>query len=184
MKAAAKAVGWRTVPRLGDLAARCAYRCAYRVARAYWFIRRPRTTSALVAVWHHDRVLLVRSSYRPHSSLPGGFLHRGEPVPEGAARELHEELGMSVPPHAMTEAWTGSRWFEHREDTITILEAHIDPRDNQPPVHIDRREIVWAGWTTIDEARAHALLPHVRDYLNACVAANPLSRDPRRSTTT
>jgi ADP-ribose pyrophosphatase YjhB (NUDIX family) len=145
---------------------RFVYRSAYRAARVWWFLRRPRTASALVAVWHGDRLLFVRSSYRAHWSLPGGFLRADEAPEQGAVRELGEELALQVDPGELKAAWRGSRRFEHREDTITVFET---PVDVAPVVQVDRREIVWAGWATADEARTHVLLPHLREYLDACV---------------
>lgn len=151
------------MPRLMDFVVRTAYRTVYWAARGWWFLRRPRTSSALVALWRGDRVLLVQSSYRPDHSLPGGFLRRSESPAVGAARELREELGISLRPDLLREAWRGTRRFEHREDTITIFEVATH---SEVGLRFDRREIVWAGWLTADEALGQSLLPHVRAYLD------------------
>ena len=42
-------------------------------------------------------VLLVKPNYRALWSLPGGVLEDGEPPHLGCAREVEEELGISVP---------------------------------------------------------------------------------------
>jgi 8-oxo-dGTP diphosphatase len=42
-------------------------------------------------------VLLVKPNYRDHWLLPGGTLEEGEPPHLGCAREVREELGLSVP---------------------------------------------------------------------------------------
>ena len=147
-----------------NLLARYAYRCAYRAARIWWFIRRPRTVGAIVALWNDGRLLLVRSSYRTHYALPGGFVKRGEAPQAAAARELAEELRVVIPPAALTLGWHGSRSFEHRTDTVTIWEVVLDV---PPSVQVNGREIVWAGWKTPAEARELLLLPHIRDYLDA-----------------
>ena len=42
-------------------------------------------------------VLLVKPNYRELWSLPGGILEEGEPPHHGCAREVREELGISVP---------------------------------------------------------------------------------------
>ncbi len=143
---------------------RLAYRCAYRAARAWWFVRRPHTEGAVVALWHQDRVLLVRSSYRPHHSLPGGFIKAGEPPLAAALREVAEELRLSLRPEDLTLAWRGVRPFEHRQDGITVFEWR-STAPSPPAVRVDDRELVWAGWVTRDEARNLDLLPHVREYL-------------------
>ena len=55
-----------------------AYVCAYRLMRTYWRMRRPTTHGALVTLWHDDKLLLVRNSYVPYYSLPGGYVGKGE----------------------------------------------------------------------------------------------------------
>ena len=42
---------------------RAVYRLAHWGLRLLWFIRRPETAGALVAVWYEGRVLLVKNSY-------------------------------------------------------------------------------------------------------------------------
>jgi ADP-ribose pyrophosphatase YjhB (NUDIX family) len=49
-----------------------------------------------VVVDEHDRLLLVKSSYRRLWSFPGGFLNPAEDPLIGAEREVLEETGMSV----------------------------------------------------------------------------------------
>jgi 8-oxo-dGTP diphosphatase len=138
------------------------YKAAYLAARTWWFIRRPHTTGALVALWHDNRLLLVRTSYRSLYSLPGGGLKRDETSRAGAERELFEELRIVVPASTLRVGWHGTLRFEHRQDTLTIWEAVVDA---PPPVRVDGREVVWAGWKTPDEARALPLLPHIHRYL-------------------
>jgi 8-oxo-dGTP diphosphatase len=145
-----------------DAVGRAGYRCLYWAARAFWFITRPRTSGAVVALWHRHCVLLMRTSYRPHYGFPGGFLKRGEPPADGAARELHEELGVWLPARQLVPVWRGELTFENRRDAITIFEASVDPA---PAFAANGREVVWVGWRTPAEALSLQLLPHVRDYL-------------------
>src|SRR5262245_38500630 len=97
---------------------RAGYRLVYRAALVWWFIRRPHTAGSVVAIWSGGRVLLVRTSYRPHYSLPGGFTRSSETPAAGAARELHEELGLRVDPAALKPVWQGIKFFEFRRDSI------------------------------------------------------------------
>ena len=54
------------------------------------------TMGALVLLEDGDRVLLIRPSYRPAWSLPGGLLRRGEEPATAAVREVGEEVGVAV----------------------------------------------------------------------------------------
>ncbi len=54
------------------------------------------TAAALITSPSGD-VLLVKPNYRDFWSLPGGVLEDGEPPHDGCAREVREELGLSVP---------------------------------------------------------------------------------------
>jgi ADP-ribose pyrophosphatase YjhB (NUDIX family) len=148
--------------RLVNAAVRKGYQLAYLV-RIWWFVRRPRTSGAAVALWHGDKVLMVRTSYRGCYSLPGGFARTGEPSEQAARRELREELGISVPPQTLRHAWHGTVPFESRQDTIDIWEATVDPA---PEPHVTGREIVWADWVAPAEALKRPLLPHVAAYLS------------------
>src|SRR5262245_61604161 len=122
---------------------RAGYRLVYRAARLWWFVRRPRTSGAVVAMWSEGRVLLVRTSYRPQYGLPGGFVSARETPAEAAARELFEELRVRADPSRLRPAWHGVKPFEHREDTISILEMEAD---RSAPIEANQRELVWVGW--------------------------------------
>jgi 8-oxo-dGTP pyrophosphatase MutT (NUDIX family) len=135
---------------------------AFAAARAWWSVRRPRTSGSIVAIWHEGRVLIVQSSYRRQFGFPGGFQKRGETALQTATREVFEELRVTIPPAALTLAWEGSTAFEHRRDTTTIWEATFDV---PPAIQVDGGEIVAAAWKTPDEARALPLTPPVAAYL-------------------
>jgi 8-oxo-dGTP diphosphatase len=139
------------------------YRAAYLAARVWWFVRRPQTNGALVALWCDGRLLLVRTSYRPMYSLPGGFMKRGETSLAAAKRELQEELGLAVAAD-LRLAWQGTVIFEHRTDAATIWEASLE---TMPSLRVDGAEVVWAGWKTTEEALALPLLPSIERYLKS-----------------
>jgi len=130
--------------------------------RLWWHLRRPHTHGVGVALWHEGRILMVRTSYRPCYSLPGGFIRRGERPESAARREVLEEIDLDLPARALHHAWHGTVYFESRLDTIDIWEVLLD----QPPaLHITGREIVWAGWMDPSAAQGRRLLPHIAAYL-------------------
>jgi 8-oxo-dGTP diphosphatase len=141
---------------------RAGYRLGYLILRVWWFLRRPQTRGAAVALWHDGRVLLVRTSYRNCYSLPGGFARREEPSEQAARRELREEVGIELTAQILQHAWSGTVRFESRRDTVDIWETTVEVF---PPLHLSGWEIVWAGWMSPSEALAQPLLPHLRSYL-------------------
>lgn len=145
-----------------NAAIRKGYRIAYLALRVWWFVRRPHTHGAAVALWHEGRVLLVRTSYRNCYSLPGGFVRRGESSEQAALRELKEELGITLPTGGLCHAWCGTIRFESRRDGIDIWEMTVD---SAPPWAITGREIVWTGWVAPADALNRPLLPHLALYL-------------------
>jgi len=145
-----------------DAGIRLGYRWVYLLLRLWWFVRKPHTHGAGVALWHEGKVLMVRTSYRPCYSLPGGFVRRGEPPEQAARREILEEIGLDLPAHALHHVWQGTVYYESRLDTIDIWEVLLD----QPPaLRITGREIVWAGWMDPTAALGRRLLPHIASYL-------------------
>lgn len=150
---------------------RAVYRVAHWGLRLLWFIRRPETTGALVAVWYQGRVLLVKNSYRAQLTLPGGYIRPREDRRVAAARELREEVGITVQPKRLVHAYHGTHLFEHRKDTLDIYELEVE---DLPQVQVDDREVVLAEFHTPDEALNMRIVPHLEEYL-----ARRLGQDAR-----
>lgn len=146
---------------------RAVYRAAHWGLRLLWFIRRPETSGALVAVWHQGRVLLVKNSYRAQLTFPGGYIRRREDRRTAAARELREEVGINVQPKRLVHAYHGTHVFEHRQDTLDIYELEVD---SEPNVQVDNREVVRAEFLTPDEALSLQIVPHLDEYLSRRLA--------------
>ncbi len=141
---------------------RLGYRSAHLLIRIWWFFRRPRTHGVFAAVWVDGQVLLARNSYRRGFTLPGGSPKPAEFDPNAAARELREEVGVVVAPKRFRHAHRCSHSFEFRKDTVDIYQVELDAL---PELHVDEREVIWAGWNTPAEALQLELLPYLRDYL-------------------
>jgi 8-oxo-dGTP diphosphatase len=151
-----------------DALHRATYRAGHRAARLWWRLRRPRTAGTSVAVWAGGRLLVVRTSYRRRLDLPGGGLRPGEPPRQGAARELGEEVGIVVHPTLLEEQAALAFTEDHRRirEILFVWRA-----ETAPPLRVDRREIVWAGFVRPAELQGRALSPALRAALKAAPAA-------------
>jgi len=156
-----------------DALFRLGYRAAYWCACAWWFVRRPRTHGAAIALWAEGRILLVKTSYRERYSLPGGFVGRTEQAREAAIREVREEVGIVVPTDRIRPVYEQMLFEEHHYDTLSIFETELS---SAPAVRANGRELIWVGWKTADEAMELPLLPHVRAYLAARATRPPATR--------
>jgi len=155
------------------------YRVGFQLLKAYWFFRRPRHVGAGVALWHDGSLLLVRTSYRDTVGVPAGSLDRGETPLDAALRELGEEVAVTL--SADDLSFVGA--YEHEgnwmRDRFHLFEARLD---RPPAIVIDRREIVWVGFATREEALALPLVTPVRRYLElrgpdrAVAATDPAAR--------
>jgi len=142
-----------------DALFRCGLRAAYLLLRAYWAVFHPATYGVLVAVWSGGEVLILRTSYARHLSMPGGYRRRGESVVAAAVRELREEIGLRVEPSELRPLFTMRHPWMGKDEHVDVLELHPAVR---PAVEIDRREIVAARFFPPAEALALELLPPVR----------------------
>jgi len=145
-----------------DRSWRAALFVGFRLRLVMWYWTRPVVRGAHVAVWHGERVLLIRNSYRKHYSFPAGGVKRGERPIEAAARELREEVGIAVPPETLRYAGELVEASRYAEDHAHFYELRFD---EEPALRIDRREVVWARFLPVDEAAGHSLVRVVRRYL-------------------
>jgi len=119
------------------------FKVAYRLLRTYWRVRRPTTHGALVLLWNGGEVLLVRNSYVPYYSAPGGFVKRGEEARAAALRELVEEVGLRISDEQLSLALEVTFPWEFKQDHVKIFEVQLSER---PLIHVDHREVIEAVW--------------------------------------
>ena len=92
--------------------------------RSYWFLRRPLTMGALgVVLDSEERVLLVRLTYRPGWSLPGGGVQRGESLVGAVTRELWEEVGVraQICPANLFGVYYNTNDFKHDHCAVFLV---------------------------------------------------------------
>ena len=141
---------------------RVVYRLGYPCAQFVWQMTGRKGQGAAIAVWHGERLLCVRESYRPRLGLPGGGGNGGETPLETARRELREEVGLALEPGLFREFGLIGYDVGKRPIRDILFEVEIE-RPLEP--RIDRREIVWAGYLTPAEIRRAGMQRGLRLYL-------------------
>jgi 8-oxo-dGTP diphosphatase len=95
------------------------------VHRLWWRVRKPNTFGVKVLIRDDaGRFLVVRHSYSDPKrwGLPGGGYRPDRETPaEAAAREVAEELGLTLAPNTLAELETVTTTLEAKRDTLTIL---------------------------------------------------------------
>jgi 8-oxo-dGTP diphosphatase len=149
-------------PTLMDRAFQLAYVCAYQMMRRYWAVRHPTTHGALVVLQNGGEVLLVKNSYVPYYSLPGGYVRRNETAREAALRELVEEVGVSAKGDELELVLDETHDWEGKRDHVEIFVLKLSMR---PSIAVDHREVVEASWWTPERALGLNLFPPLRRVL-------------------
>ena len=97
-----------------------------------------------------NRLLWVQRDIEPRRGLwaiPGGYLEGGETLAEGAARELHEEAGILLPPDQLQMYMTGTLTFINQ--VYVGFRATVDTdfclpgRESQDCAFLTREECPW-----------------------------------------
>lgn len=147
-----------------DLSYRMAYQAAYRLMRVYWAVRRPDTHGALVALWSGDQILLIKNSYVPYHSLPGGYVRSSETGRDAAIRELREEVGIDAVANQLELVFDETNPWEGKRDHVEIFALEVHERTRP---QVDQREVVDAQWYGIEQALSLDLFPPVRRVIEA-----------------
>jgi 8-oxo-dGTP diphosphatase len=136
------------------------WRLLHRVAASLWdarnFVLRPKIVGAAVLVRVGGELLLIRQSYRPWYSVPGGGVARGEAPLSAALRELHEEVGIATAADALAPLGEFVVHHSYIEDHVHAFELRLETK---PALRVDRREVVWAGFRREDALAGLELWP-------------------------
>jgi len=143
-----------------DAAWRLALRLGFQAACVWWSVRRPSHQGVQAVITLRNRLLLVRSSYRPEWGLPGGGVRAGETARHAMDRELQEELGIGLP--ALTPAGSASGIWDGRRDTVQFFTAQLE---GLPEMRWDNREIIGARLFAPEELAGLRVTGPVRAYL-------------------
>jgi 8-oxo-dGTP diphosphatase len=145
-----------------DYILRALYKIAYRGHLVANYFLRSETQGAYVAIWHEGQILLIRNSYKSTYTIPCGGIDRGETPVEAASRELFEEVGLDFSTEAFSQVFETINHTEFKKDHIFLFEVNLEALPIPQP---DGREVIWAGFRTLEDALKISLFPPVRDYL-------------------
>jgi 8-oxo-dGTP diphosphatase len=138
------------------------YKLAYRALLFLWFFTRPTVYGVYVAVWHRDKLLMIKNSYKKRFTIPCGRVKRGENKAVAAVRELNEEVGIRLEKDQLTFVGEYAGEFESATDIGTFFEIAMA---ELPLVQADNREVVWAQFVPIDQVSNLNLSPTVKTWL-------------------
>jgi 8-oxo-dGTP diphosphatase len=86
-------------------------------------------------------VLLVKPGYRDHWGFPGGMVDDGEPPDEGCARELFEEIGLSITPgRLLVVGWTPPTADRLRPMLYLLFDCGTVPDDTTIRLQVEELE--------------------------------------------
>lgn len=149
-------------------------RYALALLRPYYRLSRGMTLGARVLVLDSEgRALLVRHSYLPGWTLPGGGVDAGERLGEAAVRELLEETGISATgAPRLHGVFANFTQFPRDHVAVYVVDAWIMPEDGF------RRslEIVDHGFFSADELPLDTA-PGARRRIAEVLRAAPVSPD-------
>lgn len=151
-------------PSLVDRSYQLAYKTAYQMMRMYWAVRRPQTHGALVTLWNEGEILLVQNSYVSYRCIPGGYIAAGETGRQAAVRELREEVGVRIDAEQLQPVLDEVNDWEGKRDHVEIFSLELSKR---PQIQIDHREVIDAGWFSVERALEMELFPPLRRVLQA-----------------
>lgn len=151
--------------RLPDRLIHLAYTVAYRGHLVFNFIFRPVSYGAYAAVWAGNKILLVKNSYKSEYTFPCGGISQTETATQAARRELQEEVGLSLPLEGFKKVYETMSFIEFKRDHIQFFGTCTE---QDAPLNPDGREVIWAGFKSVEEALAMPIFPPVREYLLHC----------------
>ena len=103
---------------------------------------------AAAVVEREGRYLVARrAAAARHGGLwefPGGKLQPGEPLADAVARELAEELGVTV-------RWVGRVCFRARDPGSRYLILFVEVRVEGDPVALEHEAVAWVGPADLKE---------------------------------
>jgi 8-oxo-dGTP pyrophosphatase MutT (NUDIX family) len=117
------------------------------------FLPRKRAISQMLLRDPDDRVLLCRLTYKQDWDLPGGVVEVGESPRLAAAREVEEELGLTLEPGALLLTDWLPPWGGWDDAVCLVFDGGVHETSVLDTVVKQEREIRDVRFCTLDEVR-------------------------------
>jgi 8-oxo-dGTP pyrophosphatase MutT (NUDIX family) len=118
-----------------------AYKLAYAGLRVYWFVFRPQLYGVKCLIEFEGKILMIRNTYgNMRWTFPGGGFKRRESPEMAAAREVREEVGISLTRLRPLGEYTSTEGYKH--DNVKCYAGEV----TTPHFEIERNEIYEAAW--------------------------------------
>lgn len=140
------------------------YNLAYRTILFFWFFARPTVYGVYVAVWHKEKLLIIKNSYKKRLTIPCGRIKRGEDSAEAAIRELREEVGLKLVKSQLRFVGEYSVKHNYATDVGSFFEFKTA---ELPKIRVDNREVVWAQFMSLEEVSGLNLSSTVLAWLSS-----------------
>ncbi len=140
---------------------------AYVLARWWYAWRRPSRTTAAVALWHKNSLLLVSHSYKHDLTLPGGGARWREAPALAAARELREETGIVIDPESLLLADITTYAGRYGRRTTYLYEVRLP---HAPQIRVNGWEITGGSLFDAREACAIGHSAGLSRYIESALA--------------
>lgn len=135
-------------------------------------LARKRMGSAVLFTDAADRVLLVEPAYKDYWEIPGGAVEADESPYEAAARELKEELGLSVTPGRLLVAdWVPPR-PGRTEGVMFVYDGGRLSPDQTTQISLPPQELTGWAWCTPAEVRRR-MTPLLARRVQAALEVRP-----------
>ncbi len=117
------------------------------------FLPRKRAISQLLVRDADTRVLLCRLTYKQDWDLPGGVVEVGESPQHAVAREVEEELALSIPAGALLLTDWLPPWSGWDDALCLVFDGGVQDASILDRAVLQEREIRAAEFCTVEQAR-------------------------------